>query len=324
MAIDILDVKALRGPNVFHHKPVMKMKIDLGDLTDKSSADLPGFTERLVALLPDLYEHRCSPGRRGGFIERLHRGTYLGHIIEHVALELSGPAEVKVGFGKTVYGGSKGIYDIIVRYQSEEAMSYLLQESVRIVEAVIRGESIDIAPIIEKARRIKEETELGPSSLAIVRAADERNIPWYRLGAGSLVQLGYGIHRKRVQTAVTNCTSLIAKELVQDKAITKQLLREAAIPVPNGFSARTKEQVRNLLFTLRAPYVVKPVDSHHGLGVTMDLHSLENVLQACDLAWRYSSEVLVEEQCEGKDYPHSSPQRKNKHHRREAANALRF
>lgn len=298
----VLDIRALRGPNVFHTQPVLVMRVNLEDLTERASDEIEGFNARLVSLLPGLKEHHCSPGRPGGFVERLERGTYMAHIIEHVALDLSGPAGIEVSFGKSIHAGIHGVYKIAVRYRNEEAMSLLLRESVRLVQAVVDARRIDLDQIVSRARKLNEETSLGPSSQVIVDAAEKRGIPWRRLGSGSLLQLGYGKNRKRVQTAVTDRTSLIAADLVQDKEATKRVLLEACVPVPQGFRARRSDDVRDTLSSLRAPWVVKPVDGHHGQGVTMGLTTLDEVLAACEVAWAAATDALIEEQCQGCDF----------------------
>lgn len=298
----ILDVRAQRGPNVFHSKPTLTMMVDLEDLAEVASDEIPGFNDRLISSLPSLKEHRCSPGYPGGFVERLNRGTYMAHIIEHVALDLSTPAGIEVGFGKSIYAGQPGHYRVIVRYLNEEAMSYLLRESVRIVELIARGQIVDVTPVIEEAKHIAQETALGPSSLAIIDAAEARNIPWRKLGSASLIQLGYGKNRHLVQTAVTDRTSLIATELVQDKEATKRLLSDAAIPVPEGFRANTEETIRECLQDYTAPFVAKPIDGHHGEGVTMDLQTVDDVIAACREIWKTGDTALIEEQCIGYDH----------------------
>ena len=298
----ILETRILRGPNVFHTRPVLVMKVDLEDRAETASDSLEGFTERLVAALPGLVEHHCSPGHRGGFVERLRRGTYFGHIIEHVALELSTPVGIEVHYGKTVYAGPDGVYNVVVRYRNEAAMRYLLEQSVEIVEKVANGVKPDIDRVLARAREIVRDTELGPSGKALVAAAEARKIPWRRIGQGSLIQLGYGKQIRRVQTAVTDNTSLIAADLVQDKELTKEYLATLSLPVPRGFSAASVEEIASRFGSIKTPVVVKPIDAHHGQGVVLNLNTLEEVLAASRDAFEYSSRVLVEEFCPGRDY----------------------
>ncbi len=230
----IQTIRTIVGPNTFHRNAVLLMTLDLEDRADTSSDALPGFNERLVALVPGLREHRCSPGYVGGFVERLERGTYFAHIIEHVALELSGPAGIEVGFGKTVYAGAPGIYQIAVRYRAENAMKYLLESAVALVEACARATPFDISATTLRAREIAEGERLGPSTQAIVDAAIRRGIPWRRVNTDSLIEFGYGSRRKRIQATITGVSSHIAVEIAQNKDLTKAVLARMGLPVPRG------------------------------------------------------------------------------------------
>lgn len=298
----IIEIRALRGPNVYHNKPVLTMKLGLENLTEVASNEIPGFNDRLVAALPGLHEHRCSPGKPGGFLERLERGTYFAHIVEHVALELSTPVGIEVGYGKSIYAGAEGQYLVVIRYKSEEAMKEVLRTAVELTDAIAHERDYDLSTRLAKIRRLVEDSQLGPSAQTLIDAAEKRSIPWRRIGDGSLIQFGYGKYRRRTQTAVTDLTSLIATDLVQDKELTKTILREASIPVAAGITAGDESEVRELLSNLNAPYVVKPIDGHHGNGVTLGLSTLDDVIGACREAWKYSSRVIIEEQVKGSDF----------------------
>jgi cyanophycin synthetase len=217
----IIDIRTLSGPNVFADFPVLRMTLDLGDMAETHSAMMAGFSERLVALLPGLREHRCSRGHRGGFVERLHEGTYLGHITEHVALDLSTPAGIDASYGKTVYAGQPGHYHVVVEFENEAAMRHLLESAVELVMAVIAGGAYDIAPVIAEAKRLVSRTALGPSTRALARAASERGIPWERVNDDSLLVLGYGKYRRFLQAATSSRTSFVAVEIAGDKQLTK-------------------------------------------------------------------------------------------------------
>src|SRR5947209_3875238 len=186
----ITSIRALPGPNIYVYRPVLQVRIELEEFTEKESTDFPGFTERLLARLPGLHDHHCAKGAPGGFIERLHGGTYFGHIVEHVTLELSGLAGAEAHFGRTVYAGAPGRYDIIVEYKNESAARYLLPVALELVEALVRDRAYPLEEKLAEARRIAASTELGPSTRAIVDAAERRGIPWFRLTEGSFVQLG--------------------------------------------------------------------------------------------------------------------------------------
>lgn len=298
----ILGFRILHGPNVFHSKPVMIMSLDLKSWTDQGSHQLPGFNEKLLKLLPGLLKHTCSPGYAGGFAERLNRGTYLAHITEHVAIELSHLAGIPVSYGKTRYAGAFGHYEVVVRMLNEAGMKMCLQAAFEIVKSLLVHTDFDISTRIEEIKRAIKQTSLGPSAQSLWQAAESRGIPVRRLGEGSLLQFGYGKYCRRVQTAVTDRTGLIAAEIAQDKQLTKTFLEENAIPVPKGFVISNQAELFQALEAFPGPYVVKPLDGHHGQGVALHLESQEDILKAYESAQKFSSSVLIEEMCRGQDY----------------------
>jgi cyanophycin synthetase len=278
------------------------MRLDLEDLAERESRELSGFNERLLELLPGLREHTCGKGYRGGFVERLHEGTYFGHVVEHVAIELTTPAGAPVAHGKTRYAGTPGVYNVVVEYKAETATEYLLRAAVELVEALIRGEAYPLEEKLREARRLVARHELGPSTRAIVDAASRRNIPAFRLGTDSLVQLGYGKYRRFIQAAMCDGTSAVAVEIAGDKELTKKLLEQVSIPVPRGALVETEEEALAALRSLGAPVVVKPLDGRQGLGVSLNLSTPEEVLLGFRIAREYSRLVLVEELFEGRNY----------------------
>nr|ANY58054.1 Cyanophycin synthetase [uncultured bacterium] len=298
----IIDIRTFHGPNVFADFPVLRMTLELGDYQEKHSALLPGFTDRLLALLPGLFEHRCSRGRAGGFVERLREGTYLGHIVEHVALELSTPSGIEVTYGKTVYAGSPGLYHVAVEFENEAAMRHLLEAAVELVCAVIDDRSYDLTPVIAEAKRLTARTALGPSTRALAQAATDRGIPWERLNEGSLLVLGYGKHRRFLQAATSSRTSFVAVDIAGDKQLTKELLARAGIPVPRGRITQTADDAVRALQELSGPVVVKPLDGNHGKGVSLNLTTADEVRHAFEFACEYSSDVLIEEMVQGTNY----------------------
>lgn len=298
----VLQLKAIQGPNTFHHKPVLAMSIDLQSSAELCSAELPGFNERLLAALPGLAEHHCSPGRPGGFVERLERGTYFAHIIEHIALELSELAGIGVHFGKTVYEGKPGHYRIAVRFKNEAGMSWLLFSAVGVLKAVTERKAIELEGILQKCRELVAESELGPSTAAIVKAAEKRGIPWARLDAENLIQFGYGINRRLIRATTSSFTSDIAVDIAQDKNLTKQLLDRAAIKVPKGEIVYSEEEAVRALNALGVPVAVKPLDGNHGNGVSLGLTTESAVRKAFSMASGFSPAVLVEELFTGADY----------------------
>jgi cyanophycin synthetase len=298
----IESIRTLAGPNVYSHRPVLLMRLDLEDLYERESHEVPGFVERLLTLLPGLREHHCSKGYAGGFVERLDEGTYFGHTVEHVALELAGMAGCAATHGKTRYSGEGRVYNVVIEFCAEHATRYLLERAVGLVESVIRGEGFPLDEVIRKAQEIAADTELGPSTRAIVEAAERRGIPWSRENDQSLVRLGYGKHLRLIQAAMTDGTSAIGVEVAGDKELTKERLAKASIPVPTGEIVRTEEEAVAALSSIGAPVVVKPLDGRQGRGVSLNLSTPEEVASAFRIARDFSSSVLVEEMFEGRNY----------------------
>jgi cyanophycin synthetase len=303
----ILSIRTIEGPNLFHHRPVLSMLLDLGPAADVRSDREPAFVDALLALLPGLWQHGCSLQRHGGFVERLRRGTYLGHIVEHVALELSGPAGIDVGYGKTVATDEPTVMRVVVRYRCEHGMRFLLESAVALVDALLRGRPpVPVADTIRQAQRIVARHALGPSARAIVAAAQARGIPWRRIGTegqpGSLVRLGWGRATRWVRTAVSSDTALIAAEIAQDKALTKTLLAELQIPVPRGMVVRDLAAARAALRRLSSPLAVKPLAGNHGRGCTIGVDSEAALETAFAHAASIGRDVLIEEQVAGDDH----------------------
>jgi len=299
----IESIRTIAGPNVWTHRPVLVMRLDLGEqLTEKESREFEGFNERLLQLLPGVRQHHCAKGEPGGFVERLEEGTYFAHIVEHVALELSEGAGVPVNLGKARYAGAPGLYDVIVEYKAEHGMRFLLRAAVELVSALLRGEEFPLEERLAEARDIVADTELGPSTQSIVSAAERRGVPWSRLNDESLVQLGYGRERRYVQAAMTDGTSAVGVEIAGDKDLTKALLERASIPVPRGRIVRTPDGAVSAAEELGGKVVVKPLNGRQGKGVSLNLSGAEEVMFAFEVAKEFSREVLVEEQLEGRNY----------------------
>jgi cyanophycin synthetase len=295
-------IRTLAGPNVYTYRPALLMALNLEDLSERESREVEGFNERLLELLPGLHEHTCGRGYAGGFVERLHEGTYFGHIVEHVAIELTKPAGAPVSHGKTRYAGEPGVYNVVVEFKAETATKFLLQVAVELVEALLKSESYPLEEKLAEARTLVAHYELGPSTRAIVEAAARRNIPVSRIGTESLVQLGYGKHRRFIQAAMSDTTSAVGVEVAGDKDLTKRILEQAAIPVPRGRVVETEEEALHAMREVGAPVVVKPLDGRQGLGVSLNLSTPEEVLLAFRIASEYSRLVIVEELYEGRNY----------------------
>lgn len=294
----------MRGPNywsISRHKLIV-MVLDLGELEEMPSNKIKGFKERLEKLLPSLYEHTCSVGTPGGFLERVEEGTWMGHIVEHVALEIQTLAGMDVGFGRTRGYGEKGVYNVVFSYMEEAVGRYAAKAAVRICEALIKGELYDLSADIQEMRELREEVRLGPSTGSIIEEAESRGIPWIRLNKYSLCQLGYGANQKRIQATVTGETSNIAVDIACDKEDTKDLLERAQIPIPRGRIVRNEQKLKEVVDRLGFPLVIKPVDGNHGRGITIDINSPEEALVAFNTARKISRRVVVEKQVRGEDY----------------------
>ena len=278
------------------------MRLDLGELDGKETREFKGFNDRLLACLPGLNDHQCSLGRPGGLVERLEEGTYFGHVVEHVAIELATLADAGANHGKTRHSGDPRIYNIAIEYKAEHASRYLLETAVQLVTAVLNSEAFPVGKEIWEAKQIAVRTELGPSTRAIVEAAERRNIPWRREGEESLVQLGYGRKRRHIQAAMTDRTSATAVELVQDKEYTKVLLARAGIPVPEGRVVRSAAEAIAARHELGAPVVVKPLTGRQGNGVCIGIETDEDMQQAYNEAGSFSPTVLVERLLIGRNY----------------------
>ncbi|HAW53023.1 MAG TPA: cyanophycin synthetase, partial [Flavobacteriales bacterium] len=300
----ILNIQVLRGPNYWsnrRHKLVV-MKLDLEDMEERPSNKVPGFEERIKKLLPSLIEHECSEGHRNGFFERVHEGTWMGHIIEHVALEIQTLAGMDCGFGRTRNVGEVGVYNVVFSYTEERAGIYAAEAAVRIVEALVQGVPYKLDADIKRLREIREEEKLGPSTLSIVEEASKRGIPYMRLNEYSLVQLGYGVYQKRIRATITSQTSGIGVDLAGDKEDTKFLLDRAGVPVPRGEIIKTKDGLIEALDYVGFPCVIKPVDGNHGKGATIEVKTLKDALIAFDTAKKYSNRVIVERFISGHDF----------------------
>jgi cyanophycin synthetase len=287
----------LRGPNIWTYRPVIEAWLDIGELENFPSDKIPGLYERLTAVLPHLVEHRCGVGERGGFNERLRDGTYAGHILEHVVLELQNLAGMRTGFGKTRQTSEDGvIYKMAFRTRQEQVGRAALAAGRELLMAAIEDRPYDLAATVAELTDMVESLCLGPSTANIVDAATDRKIPSIRLTDGNLVQLGHGSRQRRIWTAETDATSAIAEGIASDKDLTKSLLASAGVPVPEGELVRSAEEAWEAAEDIGLPVVVKPYDGNHGRGVTLNLTTRDDVTAAYELAARKggSKSVIVE------------------------------
>ena len=294
--ISILRVNHLRGPNIWTYRPVIETWLDIGALEDTPSDQLPGLYERLTTWLPGLIEHRCGVGERGGFLERLKEGTWAGHILEHVVLELQNLAGMRTGFGQTRSTNMVGVYKMAFRTREEQVGRAALNAGRELLLAAIEDKEFDLAGKVSELRELVDDRCLGPSTASIVDAATARKIPSIRLTDGNLVQLGYGAAQRRIWTAETDRTSAIAEGIASDKDLTKTLLNACGVPVPEGSIVRSAEEAWEEAQDIGLPVVVKPYDGNHGRGVSLNLMTQADVEAAYHLAARKgdSKSVIVE------------------------------
>jgi cyanophycin synthetase len=297
-----LKILALRGPNIWTYRPVLEVWLDIGPLEDSPSNLIPGFYERLTAWLPSLAEHRCGIGEPGGFLLRLREGTWPGHILEHVTLELQTLAGMQGGFGKARSTSARGVYKVVVRSRNEKVSIAALHAGRDLVMAAIEDKPFDVKAAIHHLRELIDSHCLGPSTACIVDAATARNIPSIRLTDGNLVQLGYGARQHRVWTAETDRTSAIAEGISRNKDLTKQLLTSCGVPVPEGRIVESPEDAWDAAEDIGVPVVVKPTDANHARGVSTELMTRAEVEAAYHLADAEGSEVLVERFVRGNEH----------------------
>jgi len=294
----------MRGPNYWsirRHKLIV-MTLDLEDYEQKPTDKIKGFRERLEAMFPGMYEHRCSVGCAGGFFQRVDEGTWMGHVIEHIALEIQSLAGMEVGFGRTRGYGEEGVYSVVFSYLEEKAGRYAAKAAVDIAVALTEAKSYDLENDLQEMREIRESERLGPSTGSIIEEAISRGIPWLRLNKYSLCQLGYGVNQKRIQATVSSTTSSIGVEVACDKEDTKHLLEQANIKVAKGDIVRTERGLESAVKYVGYPLVIKPINGNHGRGITVNINSWEEALEAFKAAKEISRSIIVERFITGDDY----------------------
>jgi cyanophycin synthetase len=316
----VLETRVFRGPSPYGYRPVIRLTIDLEELEEWPSAAIPGFNERLVALMPTLHEHGCSYGEPGGFIRRLSdensdgtRGTWMGHVIEHVAIELQCLAGTDVTYGKSrSVAGRPGVYHVVYSYIEERLGIEAGELAIRLVRSLLPATLPSALPPEELAAfdfiatrddliARAQDMVLGPTTASLVNEARRRDIPAIRLDDHSLVQLGYGKHQQRIRASVTSKTSNIAVETASDKELTIRLLSDIGIPTPRHRLVYSVDEALAAAEDLGFPLVTKPFDASHGRGISLNLGSLEEVRRGYEVAAEYGS-VLVETFLTGKDY----------------------
>ena len=300
----IVEIKVLKGPNYWsvRRPKLIQMRLDLEEMEQLPTNLVAGFRERLEKMFPTMMEHRCSVGTPGGFFERVEEGTWMGHVIEHIALELQTLAGMDTGFGRTRGTGKNGEYYVVFSYMEEDAGVYAAKAATRITRALSDGLEYNLDDDIMQLREIREDTRLGPSTGCIVDEAAKRNIPFIRLNKHSLVQLGYGIYQKRIRATIASTTSNIAVDIACDKEETKNLLGASEIPVPKGVIIRNEEELKDAVSSVGYPMVLKPVDGNHGKGATTDINNWEQAVKALAAAQVYGRSIICERFITGFDF----------------------
>ena len=300
----ILKIQALRGPNIWsvRRKKLIQMRLDLEEMEERPTNKIDGFRERLETLIPSLIEHRCSEGVRGGFFMRVDEGTWMGHVIEHIALEIQTLAGMDTGFGRTRVTKEPGVYNVVFSYIEENVGLFAAESSVRIVEALIDGKDYDLEADIQRMREIRERVRLGPSTGSIVEEAVARDIPWIRLGTNSLVQLGYGVNQMRFQATITCNTSNIAVDIACDKEDTKRMLENSSVPVAKGSICVDEEDLIDTIDKIGFPIVIKPLGGNHGKGASINVKTIDEAKAGLEHAQKYGRRVIVEKFITGHDF----------------------
>lgn len=287
-------LRLLKGANYFSGGPVVLIRLDLQKYDEVFSNEIDGFYEKLISLLPSLYEHHCSVGKPGGFLQRVREGTLLGHITEHVAIELQTLAGMDVGFGKTRSAGIAGVYNVVFRFFDEVAGVYAAKAAVNMINSILQDKDFDVFEAVEALILIREYRLLGPSTQAIVDEAEKRNIPWIRLDKYNLVQLGTGRYKKTIRATLTSDTDFLAVETADNKFLTTKILQDLGLPVLKTIRTDCIEEALNFFTDAAQPIVIKPIQAYSGKNTALDLHSKEVVTTGFQHAMEFEGEVLVQ------------------------------
>lgn len=299
--LQIRQIHHLRGPNIWINHPVLEVWVDLAEMKDTASDAVAGFNDRLMSWLPSMIEHRCSVGQRGGFFERLRRGTYPAHILEHVSLELQSLAGTPAGFGKARVTNDESVYRVIVRYEVEEVALAALHSARALLFAAYHDRPFDLDAVLDRLRALVRSTRLDPGGRALIEAARDRLIPARRLGREGLIVLGQGTRQRRVSASATDQTSAVAEAIASDRGLAYDLLRNVGVPVPENRRVHSPEDAWDEALDLGLPVVVKPRDSY-ARAVSLNLTSKEAVEAAYQAAREEFSRIVVEKQVPGSTF----------------------
>lgn len=302
--MQILKTQVLRGPNIWsnYRKKLIQMRLDIGIYEEYPTNKIAGFRERLQTVMPSLYYHRCSEGQHGGFFHRVDEGTYMGHVIEHIALEMQTLAGMDTGYGRTRSTAERGIYNIVFSYTNEEAGLYAAKAAVKMAQAIASNADYDLDEDINKLKLICSGNCLGPSTQSIVDEAVKRGIPYFRMGTDSMIQLGYGANQRRFQATTTCKTNILAVNIASDKHRTKQMLAGASIPVPKGGICTDLESLKLIVDSIGFPIVMKPLNGNHGRGASINIATWDEAVRALTIAQEHSYKVVTEQYITGHDF----------------------
>jgi cyanophycin synthetase len=300
----IVSTRVMRGPNYWsnYRQKLIVLKLDLEELENSPTDKIDGFLKRLKKMIPSLYSHECSEQHPGGFFKRVEQGTWLGHVLEHIALEIQTLAGMDCGFGRTRSTDKNGIYSVVFSYEIEQAGLYAAEAAFRIVDALVKDIPYDLQKDIDELKYLKERYAFGPSTAAIIKEAKKRNIPYQRIDNSSLILLGYGKKQKYIRASISANTSNIGVDLAGDKDKTKEILSRACVPVPKGTLIYSAEEIPEAIEKIQFPLVIKPLDGNHGRGITININSAEQAVRAFHIAKKISRQVIVEEYIDGHDF----------------------
>ena len=303
----ILKTQTLRGPNYWSikHKKLVMIRLDLENLANRYSRDIPDFYEGLSQLLPSLAEQSSTSGQ-DNFLEQVRAGTLMGQVVEHIALEIQTLAGMPVGFGRTRQTVDPGVYQVVFEYVDEQAGRYAARAAVRLCESLVETGSYPFAELEQDLKDLQNfwaQASLGPSTECIVHEAEIRGIPWMQLGARAIIQFGHGVYQKRIQATLSNRTSILGVELASDKEATKRILRDVGVPVPRGTVVYYLDDLEQAIADVGGyPIVIKPMDGNHGRGITININDWALAEDAYDAAKEVSKGVIVERFYEGRDH----------------------
>lgn len=300
--MQIKNIQVFRGRNIYSHKLVIKMTVDLENYYNAATKDIPGFNEKLLEYIPGLREHKCSLGATGGFLKRLDEGTYLAHTAEHSILEIQNMLGFNVKYGKARVANNERIYEIIFQYELEKAGVLCGEMIIDIFNCMIAGREVQFTDKLSELQKKIDKWKLGPSTCAICKEAVKSEIPVTRIGEDSILQLGYGKYQKRIEATLTENTSCVAVDIACDKELTKRILKDACVPIADGYTVFDIEEAIKTAHSIGFPVVVKPKDGNQGKGVSVNLRCDQEVMDAYNIAVKYSRDIIVEKFITGKDY----------------------